>query len=238
MSLPTELVCRLFFNCVLCLFKCALLNVTLGTPGRLLSTKCFLRKAPKSSVASFLTEREASVLPTVLSPSGHSQRLTHSIPPTFSAPRTLGLTSAVAEMPASPGTAQGPDSSLLAASLSPWAALHSGNKCSSKKLGGLPGWHSGKAPTCHYRRRRRHGLRPELGRSPGVGMACRSSVLAWEMLRAEATIHGVAKRRTGLSPHTLRSWVAPPGRGAWWMTDKAAFFKGKWDTQMVSFALL
>ena len=110
MSLPTELVCRLFFNCVLCLFKCALLNVTLGTPGRLLSTKCFLRKAPKSSVASFLTEREASVLPTVLSPSGHSQRLTHSIPPTFSAPRTLGLTSAVAEMPASPGTAQGPDS--------------------------------------------------------------------------------------------------------------------------------
>ena len=50
---------------------------------------------------------------------------------------------------------------------------------------------------------RKCGFSPGLGRSPGEGNGCHSSVLAWRIPWTEepggATVHGVAKSWTGLS---------------------------------------
>ena len=197
-----------------------------------------MRKAPKSSVASFLMEREASVLSTVLkkplrtSADTNTQHPAHRL--SSSHPGTWPLLLLRCQ----------PVQGLLRDQTHPGLAwllpfphelcFTPGTSVPLRNWAGFPGDTVVKSPPANTGDVRDAGSIPELGRSPGVGndvllqCACLGNAMgrgAWQ-----ATVHGVAKRQTGPSAHTLRSWGAPPGRGAWWMIDTAAFFKGKWDT--------
>ena len=59
-------------------------------------------------------------------------------------------------------------------------------------------WLSGKELACQYRREKRNGFNPWLGRSPGGGHG--SCILAWRIPMDRgawwATVHGVAKSQT------------------------------------------
>ena len=78
---------------------------------------------------------------------------------------------------------------------------------------GLPRWLSGKESTCQYRRCRRRAFIPGSGRSPGEGNGSplQYSCLGNPMDRGAwlATVCGVAKSRTRLSPQSGKS----PGYG-------------------------
>ena len=65
----------------------------------------------------------------------------------------------------------------------------------------LPRWHRDKESACQCRRHKRHGFDiPDLGRSPGVGMATLSSSLTWEVpWTGEPGEQRVTKSRTQLS---------------------------------------
>ena len=64
-------------------------------------------------------------------------------------------------------------------------------------MGGFPGGANGEDPVCQCRRRKRRGLIPELGRSPGGGHGDppQSSCLENPVDReaCQATVHGVTE---------------------------------------------
>ena len=65
---------------------------------------------------------------------------------------------------------------------------------------GFPGGASGKEPTCQSRRLKRHGFHPWVGKIPwGEGTATHSSILAWEIPRAEepSRLQSIGLRRVG-----------------------------------------
>ena len=79
---------------------------------------------------------------------------------------------------------------------------------------GLSRWLSGKESASQCRRHKRCGFDPGSGRSPGVGMATHSSILAWEISMDrgawQATVYGVAKSWMWLSTHARPNTVWSP----------------------------